>query len=188
MKKCKECFLEKTINDFCKKSSTQDGLNIFCRRCHSKRNIEWQRKNKDKRKLICANFYKRNRAVILPRNIAYNASKRDEVKARSAKRYLKNKDEIGAKNRAWASANPGRVAAKTRRYQAKKLNACPGWVDKSKIEDIYALANDLQWLSEEPLEVDHIIPLQGKNVSGLHVHWNLQIIPRSENRRKSANF
>ena len=37
-------------------------------------------------------------------------------------------------------------------------------------------------------EVDHIIPLQGKIVSGLHIHTNMQIIPKRENCRKSNKF
>jgi hypothetical protein len=72
--------------------------------------------------------------------------------------------------------------------RAKKLNATPSWLTEEQIiemAEIYSLAKELQWLSEEPLEVDRIIPLQGKDVSGLHVPWNLQILPESMNRSKS---
>lgn len=53
---------------------------------------------------------------------------------------------------------------------------------------VYELAKELQWLSETPLEVDHEVPLQGENVSGLHVPWNLRIVPMPINRAKSNKF
>lgn len=105
--------------------------------------------------------------------------------------------------RAYSKANPTRVAAWSSKYgklnaaayntrtaarRAKKLSATPLWLSaeqKLEIKEFYTIAKELQWLSNEPLHVDHIIPLQGKDVSGLHVPWNLQILPRSQNVSKS---
>ena len=76
---------------------------------------------------------------------------------------------------------------KDSRRHASKLKCTPPWLTEDQlkqIESYCSLAKELQWLSEEPLEVDHIVPLQGENVSGLHVPWNLQILPKSLNCSK----
>ena len=84
--------------------------------------------------------------------------------------------------------NPHIFAAAQANRRAAKKNRTPKWLSseqKQEIKEIYKIAKEIQWLSSEQLQVDHIIPLQGKNVSGLHVPWNLQILPKSQNTRKS---
>jgi hypothetical protein len=65
--------------------------------------------------------------------------------------------------------------------------ATPKWVDKGAIEAVYAES----WVRNragENVEVDHIVPISGKLVSGLHVPWNLQIISAALNRWKHNNY
>jgi 5-methylcytosine-specific restriction endonuclease McrA len=57
----------------------------------------------------------------------------------------------------------------------------PRWADEQKIEQIFRDAPN-------GLEIDHIIPLQGELVSGLHVHNNLQYLTTKENGRKHNTF
>lgn len=71
--------------------------------------------------------------------------------------------------------------------RASKRNASPLWADRKKIKDIYTQAKILS-LSGISHHVDHIIPLQNKNVCGLHVENNLRIITASENIKKSNKF
>ncbi len=71
--------------------------------------------------------------------------------------------------------------------RAAKLSATPTWLTANQIEHmkyVYWLAKDLSYLTGEVYQVDHIVPLQGRNVCGLHVPWNLQILTAEENARK----
>lgn len=81
----------------------------------------------------------------------------------------------------WTRLHADRANAKTARRTARKLRAMPIWLSEEQrlqILEFYSRAKQLN------LVVDHIIPLRGKNVSGLHVPWNLQLLTRDENSRK----
>lgn len=97
----------------------------------------------------------------------------------------------------WASRNPERVRELARASYARNIENCrrrlritaalrranilqatPLWADLRAIQEIYGQC-------PPGYEVDHIVPLQGRNVRGLHVSWNLQYLTASENRRKS---
>lgn len=71
--------------------------------------------------------------------------------------------------------------------RALKRNACPAWANKTLIKEIYKTAK-LRIAAGEDVHVDHIIPLAGKDVCGLHVHLNLQIITSDQNLKKSNKF
>ncbi|MGP8437137.1 hypothetical protein ACT2FY_13160 [Paraburkholderia fungorum] len=70
------------------------------------------------------------------------------------------------------------------RRRARERRATPPWVDKTKIRAIYAEAERLTRETGEQYVVDHIVPLAGKLVCGLHVDWNLQITHWLPNARK----
>lgn len=70
---------------------------------------------------------------------------------------------------------------RTLRYRLSKINRTPSWSDLDKIKEIYLNC---------PYDhhVDHIIPLQGERVSGLHVPENLQYLPARENLSKGNRY
>ena len=117
--------------------------------------------------------------------------KRPSIKAAQKKCVDRLRPQRNAYSRAYGKANRAYFNAKNKEYVGKKINATPPWLteDHSKeMQGFYWLAQDLGRVTGEPYHVDHIVPLQGKNVCGLHVPWNLQILPAYLNLRKSNSF
>jgi len=88
-----------------------------------------------------------------------------------------NKDAINIVSKKWRENNKDVTRARKARYRASKLNASPSWADIKAIKLFYKNC-------PEGYHVDHIIPLQGRNVRGLHVLCNLQYLTASENQSK----
>lgn len=113
----------------------------------------------------------------------------DSIKAKylehSAKYRANNTDSCKATVIEWKQNNKHKVLAHKAKRRASLKNAMPPWADKEKIESIYLQAQELTVSSGIPYHVDHIIPLQGDLVCGLHVHYNLQAIPAIDNMKKS---
>lgn len=121
--------------------------------------------------------------------------------------YLDNRERHAALTRAWRQENPGydmegqRLrAAKRRQEKAHEVNAqtaarkghirraTPPWANKFFIAEAYHIAKVREKMLGGKWHVDHIIPLRGKTVCGLHVEDNLQVIPASVNLKKHATF
>ena len=90
--------------------------------------------------------------------------------------------------RKWAKNNKGKRNAIDMKRKASLINRTPAWADAEKIKSFYIEASKMSKYTGVPHEVDHIIPLQGRIVSGLHVPNNLQVITRSENRSKQNSY
>jgi len=105
-----------------------------------------------------------------------------------ARRWRENNpDRAKQKVSEWQAANKPRCREISRRYATRKAGACPPWItdeQKQEMESFYWLAQDLRAVTGEVYHVDHIVPLQGESVCGLHVPWNLQILPSDINIRK----
>ena len=97
-------------------------------------------------------------------------------------------EAIAAANEKYRQAHPELYAAATARRRAAVLNAMPEWADLEAIDLFYEFAQLLTEATEELYEVDHVIPLQGELVSGLHVETNLRVITRNVNRVKSNKY
>lgn len=89
-----------------------------------------------------------------------------------------------AAKKAWKIHNRGAVNASTAGRFAAKMHATPPWANKFFIEEAYHLAALRSDMMGFKWEVDHILPLRHKLFCGLHVEYNLQVIPRVDNMRK----
>lgn len=122
------------------------------------------------------------------RNSIYKAYAKTEIAKENARErvkrfYQKHSDKVKAYKKQYRKSTHGRgmTNAKNARYRAAKLQATPSWANLDKINEIYINC-------PEGYHVDHIIPLQGKTVCGLHVENNLQYLPAIDNIKKGNRY
>jgi hypothetical protein len=143
---------------------------------------------KDPRKLQGVYAWgKANPEKVKAAKAKYAEANKEQVKARITAWREANKTKMKAARDAWAKNNRPKILAKTRKRQAAKLQRTPKWLTKDDfwlMEQAYELAVLRTKMFGFQWDVDHIYPLQGRIVSGLHVPLNLQVIPATENYRK----
>ena len=92
---------------------------------------------------------------------------------------------------AWKKKNRGSVAASTAARKAHIRQATPKWLTKEQKQQIKAFYIEADRLKTETgidHEVDHIVPIRGWIVHGLHVPWNLRVITAAENQLKNRKL
>lgn len=105
------------------------------------------------------------------------------------RRYrAENCDKIAEQKREYRAENLNKIAALTAKRRAAKLQRTPKWANQEDIKRVYAWALLAERATGIPHEVDHIIPLRGKNVSGLHVHNNLNPLMYWDHWGKGNSF
>ncbi len=106
------------------------------------------------------------------------------AREQSRKTHNKHRGKRLAYARDYKKKNRAQMTALQRKRHCAKLQRTPKWANSKAIASIYALAAQMSLLTGIRHEVDHVLPLQGKAVSGLHVEKNLRIVPWRENRSK----
>ena len=115
-------------------------------------------------------YYKRNKQLVIARAQARPVEEQRLYRA------------------TWKANNPLQVLADNKVRRRKHRDATPPWLSRkqrSEIRQLYQIAMTMTQTTGERYVVDHIIPLQGETVCGLHVPWNLRVITQEENLKKS---
>jgi len=165
----------------------KDGYHYTCKECKKVQSKSYREENKDKIKLSSAQYYVEKKEVISVRNKEWKDANPEKVIFQRKKRYEENKDEILLKGKIHRQNNKPKYNAKAAKERAARKNATPPWLTKDHktfIEIQYQMAKLLEDRMGIEYHVDHIHPLQNESVCGLHVPWNLRVIPAFDNLSK----
>ena len=161
MKTCNKCKVPKELSLFSKQAKSPDGFRPACKTCE-------------------ASYIK-----------AYRQANLDKMTERDRVKYENNKSQILEQQKTYAQSNKDKVNAKAGAYRASKQKATPEWLTdthKAHMKRTYALSDMMTEATGVPYHVDHIVPLNGENVCGLHVPWNLQALRADLNMIKSNKY
>ena len=172
-KKCNKCGVEKPLTEFYKHTNRKDKRDSVCKLCARAR--------------AAARYEAKKEEIIQASVIAQRARRQTPEGKEALKRYNQTAHD---RKMAWKKTEKGRASCvyNINKYRAAKLDRTAAWAIESKIKEIYAEASRLSELTGITFHVDHIIPLRGELVSGLHVESNLQILPWYENLAKSNTY
>ena len=164
---CSSCKIKKTLDNFSPNKTKPLGVRYMCKPCGA--------------------IKAKERRLEKP----LSEEQKERARLRSKEWRKENPEKNKLIKSSWAKRNLATKNAANRRYETSKLKRTPDWLTKDHHQQIlekYWLAQDLKKITGEDYHVDHIVPLRGKNVSGLHVPWNLQVLPADLNLRKGTKY
>ena len=135
---------------------------------------------------LCKSCYNKqyrsiNGLKIDAQNLAWQKANLERFNAKKKEWDLANPEKVKETKRLYVSRNLHLYRAHCAKRRAAKLQRTPPWANLKDIKRFYMNC-------PEGMEVDHIIPLQGETVSGLHVLKNLQYLTPEQNRSKHNDF
>lgn len=172
MKKCSTCAETKELSEFGKNSCKKDGLCAACKSCRNARRKAGYYKNPEKSIALASAWNKANREKCRAAGKARHAKNPEKLRSAARARYARQSQVIKAEQKLYRANNPAKCKALKALRRARKLCATPKWLDqfqKFEISLFYAQASLMTKQRGEPYHVDHIVPLKGENVCGLHV-------------------
>jgi len=165
-KKCTVCKAEKPLEQFHRKKGARLGRYSQCKPCC--------KVIQDKIRKESTTLKERSKAYAKTYATKHHAKKLEaQRKWRQANKEKQNK--LIAK---WKKLNAHKSRHYTNQRRARKLQAIPPWFEKEKVDLVYKKAKEWGFV------VDHVIPLLGKNVCGLHCWANLQLLDAELNGKK----
>lgn len=173
---------------------------------HRTANREYARQHKEEMAAYAKKYREENPEKVREYREAYYSEHKESILEKTRAKYYENRESRLAQIADWKECNQERVKRKTaehylrnkekflmkdaRRRAAKiqanvSLTGGLGRINTLMIRFIYEHSIYLSSVTGVPHEVDHIIPLNGKTVRGLHVWYNLRVITQQANRAKS---
>jgi hypothetical protein len=174
MKKCSKCGLVKEVCAFNKNAKTKDGLQHHCKACK----LQYQRSNAN-RTVVTKRYYEANKVACNARSVASQQKKRDYYNLKMREWVAANKERHLQTRRANYSANSAADIERVRRRKSRIRSAPLSIAELAEVQGLHMFCRLFVGF-----EVDHIVPLNGKTVSGLHVPCNLQVLTIAANRSK----
>lgn len=198
MKFCPKCQESKPPDQYYKAKKSKDGLQGYCKSCVSllsTQRVSYRKSyrdlNREKGVAYRQTYKSKYKERIRDANKVYRDTNREVVKD-SQQRYKEcNYEKVLESSRNYRERNKPKYAVYRSKRRARELQAQPNWLsqgDLIRMSLLWGLRELKSFVTGEEYEVDHIVPLMGKTVCGLHVPWNLRVILKSENRKKQARY
>lgn len=176
MRSCTRCGVEKPLESFSAHPKGKHGKQPRCKSCCTELSLARYYADPEaarvKRKAHYARTAERSRAYSLA---WYQANKAQALK--SCKDWVsRNKEKAAEIKLRWKQRNIGYTKAKVAERRASVKRATPAWLsaaDRASICAVYEMAARVSACLGTPHHVDHIHPLNGAGLCGLHVPWNL---------------
>ena len=190
MKQCRTCKEEKNTSDYYKCSKTKGGFKNTCKECirlynkssKNKVNVLGKACSKCGKIKTASQFYKARRSTD-----GLRSSCKDCTTKYTRKYYIDNKERILSSNKVFRDTNKHLYLSKSK-SRRDVLNKEINTIYNDRIKEIYYIRDAISEESGIEYQIDHIIPLKHRNVCGLNVPWNLQILTEDENRSKKNKF
>jgi hypothetical protein len=162
-----------------------------CIECVQLQAQNWRANNPEKHKQAMQKWWENNKETHNTRVKRWQATNKEKTRLDAKTWSAANPDKVAAKAKRYRNLHPGKINAWSAASAAKRAKRLPKWLtddDKWMLAEAYALAKLRTKMFGFEWEVDHIIPLQGKRVSGLHVPTNVQVVPKVVNRAKQNTY
>lgn len=177
-RRCQTCAKTRPISEFYFIKTTEK---YVCKQCDSLRKVVYRQENKEQVKEAAHIYYINNKESINSKHKFYYQDNKDTILERIKTYREQNKEKLQEYKKEYYRTHRANFKAWNLRRHIRLRRATPPWADMAIMNEIYMNRKDGE-------HTDHIVPLRGRLVSGLHTQFNLRNIPASENLSKSNKF